>query len=332
MSYCEQKGNFMSSWNQGSEQRGEYLHRINKVQDYIENHLCDSLSLEELSRVAKFSPFHFHRIFSAFAGETLFQFIQRVRLEKAAFLLLADNKREITAIALDCGFSNQASFAKAFKALFGMNASLFRTTYKLDKGDEGQRVSNLGKVSGETVCYNNPVRRNHDEKRQQNPISYYVDVERISDIQAVYVRHKGPYKQNAALFEKLYYRLYEWAQEKGLYHPDSTRWLTLFHDQTDLTPDNKLRISLCMTVPGDVRVDGEIGLLTIPGGKYAVGHFELTKDQYQQAWEAMMLDWLPDSGYQPDDRYCFEFYPDNNNQTGVTQRVDIHIPIKPLSS
>ena len=49
----------------------EYLHRINKVIDYIEHHLNEELNIEKLSEVACFSPFHFNRIFSAFVGETL---------------------------------------------------------------------------------------------------------------------------------------------------------------------------------------------------------------------------------------------------------------------
>ncbi len=66
----------------------EYIHRINKVIDYIEAHIDGDLSLEILADVASFSPFHFHRIFSAFVGETLNDFIKRLRIEKAASLLI----------------------------------------------------------------------------------------------------------------------------------------------------------------------------------------------------------------------------------------------------
>ncbi len=55
----------------------EYIFRINKVIDYIENNLDNSLSLEELARIASFLPYHFHRIFSAFKGETLNGFVKR---------------------------------------------------------------------------------------------------------------------------------------------------------------------------------------------------------------------------------------------------------------
>jgi AraC family transcriptional regulator len=64
----------------------EYAARINTVIDYIERNLGKKLTLDELASVAKFSKFHFLRIFNAFNGETLFQFIQRLRLEKSALL------------------------------------------------------------------------------------------------------------------------------------------------------------------------------------------------------------------------------------------------------
>ena len=48
--------------------RAVYLSRVNRVLDYIESHLSESLSLSDLAEVALFSPYHFHRIFSAFMG------------------------------------------------------------------------------------------------------------------------------------------------------------------------------------------------------------------------------------------------------------------------
>jgi AraC family transcriptional regulator len=64
--------------------RQQYLARVNRAMDHIEAHLGDDPSLAEIARVAAFSPFHFHRIFGALMGETLTQFIARLRLERAA--------------------------------------------------------------------------------------------------------------------------------------------------------------------------------------------------------------------------------------------------------
>jgi AraC family transcriptional regulator len=71
----------------------EYISRINRVIDYIELNLEKELRLETLSRVANFSPFHFHRIFSAITGVPLNKFIHRLRIEKSAMQLIVNFKK-----------------------------------------------------------------------------------------------------------------------------------------------------------------------------------------------------------------------------------------------
>ena len=70
----------------------EYIYRINRVIDYIDGNLDKTLDLNTLSDVANFSPYHFHRIFTAFTGETLNNFVQRIRIEKAASLLINESE------------------------------------------------------------------------------------------------------------------------------------------------------------------------------------------------------------------------------------------------
>jgi AraC family transcriptional regulator len=107
--------------------REEYISRINRIIDYIESNLDQDLSLETLAGIANFSRFHFHRIFRAMMSETLNQFIQRLRLERAASWLIDNPKKSITVVALDCGFSGSATFARAFKDAFQMSASEWRS-------------------------------------------------------------------------------------------------------------------------------------------------------------------------------------------------------------
>ena len=86
--------------------RKEYSERVNRVIDYINEHLSDSLSLKGLAEIASFSPYHFHRIFHSLTGETLYNFIIRLRLEKAAHRLRYSINRSVTDIAYECGFSS----------------------------------------------------------------------------------------------------------------------------------------------------------------------------------------------------------------------------------
>ena len=109
--------------NQKTQYRKEYISRINRVIDYIEKNLDKELNLEKLASEAHFSPFHFHRIFSAFNGETLNNFIKRVRIEKCASSILNDEETPISEIAYKYGFNSISVFSRSFKEHFDISAS-----------------------------------------------------------------------------------------------------------------------------------------------------------------------------------------------------------------
>lgn len=301
--------------------REEYILRINKVQDYIEANISEELSLITLSNVANFSKYHFHRIFCAIVGEPLSKYIQRIRLEKAAMCLVANPKNTIAQIALKCGFSNQASFSRAFKKHFGFSPSQLRSDSSILKSKKCIMESKTGKDSLNSFTYNDIVK----------DISLNVEVKEIQEMPVVYIRNMGMFKGEPELFRKLLGKLCNWARARGLNQYPGTKILSLYHDNPDITDETKFRTSICMTVPRDTGVDGEIGKMTIPGGKYAVAHFKLDAKQYKAAWDSIWGRWLPGSGYQPDDSPCFEIYLNNPEEDSDKKSiVDMYIPVKPL--
>ena len=71
--------------------------------------------------------------------------------------------------------------------------------------------------------------------------------------------------------------------------------------------------------------------MSINGGKYAVGQFELGVEDYGDAWKTMYAGWLPESGFQPDDKPAFELYKNDPNTHPEGKCIaDICIPVKPL--
>jgi len=84
------------------------------------------LQLDDIARVACFSPFHFHRVFKGITGETVIDYVQRTRLERAARALYVNTSTSVVQIALDYGYQNPSSFAKAFKRHFGTSALRWR--------------------------------------------------------------------------------------------------------------------------------------------------------------------------------------------------------------
>ncbi|MCE1254146.1 MAG: AraC family transcriptional regulator [Anaerolineae bacterium] len=93
--------------------------------DYIETHLGDPLSIEELARVAGLSPFYFQRLFGRLVKKPLFEYLKLRRLAKASSLLTNKSCR-ITDVAMICGFKDQANFSKVFKSTYGVTAGEYR--------------------------------------------------------------------------------------------------------------------------------------------------------------------------------------------------------------
>jgi AraC family transcriptional regulator len=319
--------------------RAEYLARIHRAQDYIERNLSAPLSLEDVSAAARFSPFHFHRVFSAVTGETLYQFISRLRLEKAACKLCQNPEQSITEIALDSGFSSSATFARAFRAHYGRSASDFRTTgVMLGPGMTPQDSKNCkplskpGKAGDEgfedtpDVPITGPLPRSIIM-----PVAAKSVVVEVTDcITVAYVRHVGPYAGDDALFGRLFGQLMTWAGPRGLLGPN-VKSLTIYHDNPDITEATKLRISCCVSVPPGTKAEGEVGVLELPKDKYAKAVFEISPEEYGGAWQWFMAEWMPGSGYQPSDGACYELYlNDPKSHPEGKHVVQLTMPVKPL--
>ncbi len=329
-------------------QQEEYRARINRVVDFIQLNLHKELKLNDLARVAHFSPFHFHRIFGSMVGETLNQFIQRVRIEKAASTLLSNPRKNITHIALDCGFSSSATFARAFKDAYGMSASEWRdggylqfSKIRKDNSKECKTISNqckdkhnnFGYFNGKDGCSICLTPLNDQSRRSVLSMikDVKVDVKDVPEMVVAYVRHTGPYKGNPELFRNLWGKLMKWAGPRGLLSQPDAKCLSIYHDDPEITDESNLRVSVCISVPPETQTDGEVGKLTIPAGKYAMAHFEINQDEYQQAWDYVFGKWLPESGYQPDDGPCYEqCLNDPEKHPEHKHIVDICIPVRPL--
>jgi AraC family transcriptional regulator len=319
--------------------REEYTARVNRVIDYIEANIDRELSLKELADVAGFSSFHFHRIFGALVGETLNGFIQRIRIEKAASMLVQNQKKTIISIALDCGFSGASTFAREFRNVFGMSASDWRAQghaqYSKNgktEGKDSQPVGNTGKDFKVTLQYNqSTLNQIWRVKMKDETIQTNVEVKDIPEMHVAYVRHVGPYAGDVQLFERLFNKLCAWAGPRGLLQSPEAKFITIYHDNPDITDEKKLRTDVCITVPADTQVDGEIGKAVIPAGKNAIAHFEINSDQFGDAWNAVYGGWFPESGYQPDDRPCFELCLNSPKDHPEGKHVvDIYAPVKPL--
>ncbi len=318
--------------------RAEYTARVNRVIDYIEHHLEQPLSVAELAAVAHFSKYHFHRIFRAMTGEPLSRFVQRLRVERAAVQLLANPKTPITEIALSCGFTSSTSFARVFRETFAMSASAWRDGghSKIRQQDRNRRhvIRNRRNDFHIRVCYFDPDTQtptwSYTMNTNDSPLRTEIEVKELPQLHVAYVRHIGPYAGRSELFQALFQKIMSWAGARGFINAD-TQLITVAHDDPKVTSEEHLRISVCATVPEGTAADGEVGVMTIPGGTFAVARFEVATDRVAEAWDAIMCDWLPESGYQPDDRYCYEVSRNNPREHPEGKLImDICVPVRPL--
>jgi AraC family transcriptional regulator len=297
--------------------------------------------------VACFSKFHFHRIFQAMTGETPFQFLTRVRVEKAAALLAVKSHMPVSDIAFQCGFSSLSLFSRTFRNHFGIspgkwreakiNTAGSRSYERIDAVESnlskpvrntGQTVSNETQAGTGSSMYICPETKTL-KWRTTMKLNKSMEVKALPKMTVAYIRHTGPYQGNDKLFRNLTEELCRWAGPRGLLGHPTAKILAVYHDDPNVTEQDKLRLSMCLTVPENIKVDGRIGKMEIAEGTYAVGRFEVNSQEFGEAWDWLYGSWLPQSGYQPDDGPCFEMYPEEPKE-GEKIKVDICVPVKPL--
>jgi AraC family transcriptional regulator len=299
----------------------EYQRRICRAMNYISHHLDEEPSLDEIAQAASFSKFHFHRLFRAIVGETVAEFIRRLKLERAACTLVVAPEKAVTAIAFDCGFSSSQNFAKAFKKHFGLSPSEFRE----QKSKGGNTDSKDRNAFPWHLRYDVDTLASVASTERRSAMD--VKVKEMPEFHVAYVRHIGPYgmKGCGGAFAKLM----QWAGPRGL--ANTGKFLGVCWDDPSITPPDKCRYDACITVPKDTATEGPVTTQTIPGGSYAVYHCEVRGNNFDKPWMELMRDWLPQSGYQPDDKPCYELYYNNGMEDPENKWIlDICCPVKPL--
>lgn len=103
-------------------------HRITQIKavlEYIENHYGDGITLESLAGVVGMNPKYFCRVFSSLTHMSPMDYVNFYRIEKSAYLLDSTDL-PITAVGLECGFSESSYFTKVFKKYKGLTPRDYR--------------------------------------------------------------------------------------------------------------------------------------------------------------------------------------------------------------
>jgi AraC-like DNA-binding protein len=103
---------------------------IDEMADLLGTNLDESADGNGLARDAHYSRFHFQRMFRQVTGETPGSCQRRLRLERAAYLLLRSD-RSVTEIAFESGFASHAGFSRAFRKVAGVSPNQFRSDHSV---------------------------------------------------------------------------------------------------------------------------------------------------------------------------------------------------------
>jgi AraC family transcriptional regulator len=303
-------------------ERVGYLARFNGVVDYIDAHLAEPLDLHTLAAVAHFSPWHFHRLFRAIVGETLAARVRRCRLEAAAGMLLASPQTLVHAVALDAGFGSAEVFTRTFKSHFGVSPTAWRRGAHRSWADT--RRTQMREIHR---TLHEPHQAGSRSKERIGDMR--VELKTLPTMRVAYMRHVGPYGDPR--IGRMWERFARWASHNG-WRDGKRLFAGVSHDSADIAMPDKCRYDACVEVDSSFKPRHDVGSQEIRGGLHGCVRYVGVVDDIYEAWLRLYSEWLPESGYQPDDRPCIEVYGPNvvvDSQTGEFA-CDLCLPVRPL--
>jgi AraC family transcriptional regulator len=303
-----------SAASQKTQGNSEYSQRINRVIDYLRENLDRQVKLEELAKVACFSEFHFHRIFSAVSGETLNNFTNRLRLEKAARLLRYSDQ-SLTDIALDCGFSSSATFSRAFRSGYDTSPSQFRKSGEIKKSKICKEL-----FSGQEYL----LPMSAEEKRAAFPVRL-IDV---PERQVGYIRVANAFEMERVLTALK--TLIEWAKSQNIFSQGTLFGMSV--DDPHVTPKHLYRYEVCLASSLPFECIEGISKLKMPAMRYAATRVSGDIRKVTTATDYLFRGWLINSDYEPEHAPGLEIFLNKENAMDWSHfDLELCIPVRKLT-
>ena len=274
----------------------DYEARINRVVEYISEHIDQTIDLNVLADVACMSPYHWHRVYVGMRGESVAATVKRLRLQRASALLIA-SRDSIASIARQCGYSNLQSFTRIFKSVYGLPPAAYR-----------QR--------GQHVIFDQP-----DYQRKND--MFEVEIQELETRNGYGVRHSGPYIG----IHKAFDRVCGWAGKQKLFDQETTMF-GLYYDDPDSVDAEKLRSVAGVFAAQDAKPQAPVESVQVEGGRYAILEFVGPYEALHKAYRWLYGQWLNESGEAPADKPSLEIYLNDPQETPPTElRTRVCMPL-----
>ena len=278
-----------------------HFEQISRALSYIDEHLSEPVTLEMLAEQCHFSPFYFHRLFTAVVGKPLAAYI-RDRRVYAACRQLAGTEKSIQEIALDCGFQSAQAFSRAFKKLIGMSAREYRSRGLIPNQVTAQEL---------IVRFTNRLRG-----------GVLIDPKLIKRGMLRIAGAQGDGNRTGEVWQR-FMRL---CDEKPLPNVMSESGY-----EVRLYKGDQCTVHVGQCVDGPV--DPAYSVLTLPASQYA--SFDVYVARGYESENSAMDEWLATNkdGYverrlDPETNYCIEFYDERFQGDEANSIVEIWVPIE----
>ena len=276
---------------------------------YIEENLCQTLSLEQLATMAGFSQYHYSRLFSLYMNMPVMEYVRRRRLAHAA-LDVCEGKR-ILDIAMDYGFESHSGFTKAFRKVYGFSPEEYR-----------KRAGSHRSLAVNPLLGSPPAKAFVPNVRVEQREGFYI---------AGRVIRTGSDISSIARSPALWNQVWLLEEENKIYamaHPSQHgEYYISFPMETGM-----YRLVTCVRIDDPEDVDDGLYIDWVPPGLYGVFSPPLTDGDLAQAvidtWKYAFDRWFPNSDYEPDPKGLdYEFYDERCH--GAPYTMDICIPLIP---
>lgn len=267
----------------------DHIYRVHLAISYLHAHFDQDIQLADLAKAAHFSPYHFHRIFTAIQHETPNDYLRRVRIERAANLLMIHPPIPMQEIALSCGFKSQALFSRAFRNHFGMTARDWRKgeQWTLDGLSYNWRQQNDKNIENTTQDSKNcKVSQANKAIESPNDLAFEAALEAARNgelpkpISALKIEKMPSYRwvyfwQHGVALEQmftLWQRVARWGQEQGLTNANS-RLVSRMIDNPNVTDHQRCEYAVGLLVDADFKAERNMLVADIAAGHYLVVDF-----------------------------------------------------------
>lgn len=286
------------------------------VVKYIESNLNESMTTSELSDIAFFSKYHFHRIFVAHLGMSVGKYIKLLRFKQVSYQLAFRHEVSVLEIAIDCGYENASSLSREFKKILGVTPSVFRQSPDWDLWH--QVIDPL------LAQLNSSTNYLKETNMLANNQSYDVEIIDFTETTVAALEHRGAPNKVMETVGKFI----QWRKENGPSPKSSDTYNILYDDPQSVAPQD-YRFDVCASIQTPIKTNSySVIEKIIPGGRCAVLRHVGTQSSLGQSIHYLYYDWIIHSDETLRDFPCFikrvTFYPDVPEHQMVTE---IYLPI-----